>query len=154
MQIDAAHAEELVLKMIAKRDWRRLAGALAEVVATRAADPGLAEQLATDEVELVSLARQRALRKIGEPEWLAMREALVERIAAARVTLERRAAVPPEALDGSKPILESWAKWTVEQQRAVLRAIFERIVVGPATKRGRGPDPGRLEPPYGPVWRV
>lgn len=150
IQIDARHAEQIVLKMIAKRDWRRLAGTLRELTAATLPDPGLAEQLAADEIELRSLARQRALRKISEPEWLEMREALTDRIAAARAQLERRAAVPPEALDGSKPIMESWPKWTVEQQRAVLRAIFKRLVILPATKRGRGEDPDRVHPD----WRV
>jgi hypothetical protein len=79
-----------------------------------------------------------------------MREALVGRIAAAEAQLGQAIAVPPEALDGSKPITESWPKWSVEQKRAVLRSIFVRLVILPATKRGPGPDPDRVLP----EWRV
>jgi hypothetical protein len=108
----------------------------------------LADQLAADEAELRSLAVQKALRKISEPEWLAMREALVERINLAQAQLGQAMAVPAEALDGSKPISESWPKWSVDQQRAVLRAIFVRLVILPATKRGPGPDPDRVRPEW------
>jgi DNA invertase Pin-like site-specific DNA recombinase len=150
VSITYRHLETIVLKMIEARDWSKLAGMLSELRSRRSADPGLVDQLTADEVELRSLAVQRALRKISEPEWLAMREALTERIAAAEVQLGRAMAVPPEALDGSKPITESWPKWTPDQQRGVLRAIFHRIVVLPATRRGPGPDPDRVEP----IWRA
>lgn len=148
VSINQRHLEQIVLKMIGKRDWRRLAGALRELAARDAADPGLAEQLAADEAELRSLAQRRALRKLEEGEWLAMREVLLDRIAAAKAQLERRVTVPPEALDPSQPITETWDRWTVEQQRTVLRAIFRQIVVLPATRRGRGPDPDRVVPDW------
>jgi site-specific DNA recombinase len=150
IQINARHAEAIVLEMVGTRDWRRLAGALRSAASASTADPHLAEQLAADEVELVVLARQRALRKLSEPEWLAMREALAERIAAAKAILEQRAALPPEALDPSVPLARSWPKWTVAQQRAVLKQIFARITIGPATRMGRELDPDRVTP----QWRI
>src|SRR5206468_348038 len=112
--------------------------------------PGLAEQLAADEEERRGLARLRALRKIDDDEWLAMREALDERIAAARRTLERQTVVPVGAIDPETPIRDAWPKWNEDQRRAVLRAIFRRVIILPATKRGRGPDPDRVVP----EWRV
>jgi hypothetical protein len=53
-----------------------------------------------------------------------------------------------EQLNGSKPIYEVWNGWTVEQKRAVLRALLKRIVILPATKRGRGEDPDRVRPEW------
>jgi hypothetical protein len=154
LQIDAGHLETIVLKMIAARDWRHLAAALREQLAAGNGNGGLAERLHADEQHLRQLAIQYGLRKLSEPEWQAIREALIPRIEAAREQLQRRLALPREAVDGSSSILEAWPKWTVEQQRAVLRALFHRIVVGPATRMGRGPDPDRLAPPYGPEWKV
>jgi site-specific DNA recombinase len=150
ISINARHAERIVLKMIEERNWRRLAGALREASSTSVAAPGLAEQLAADEAELVSLARQRALRQIGDPEWHAMREALNDRIASVNVQLQRRLTLPPEALDPTTPISQSWPKLTVLQQRAVLKAIFKQITILPATKRGRELDPERVDP----LWRI
>ncbi len=154
ISIDAGHLEEIVLKMIAARDWRHLAAALGEQVAAGNGHSGLAEQLAADEEHLRQVAIQYGLRKLSKPEWQAIRETLIPRIEAAHRQLQQHLALPREAIDGSCSILEAWPKWTVEQQRAVLRALFHRIVVGPATRRGRGPDPDRLAPPYGPVWKV
>ena len=154
VSIDTGHLETIVLKMIAARDWRHLAAALREQVATGNGDAGLAEQLAADEEHLRQVAIQYGLRKLSKPEWQAIRETLIPRIEAAHRQLQQRLALPREAIDGSCSILEAWPKWTVEQQRAVLRALFHRIVIGPATRPGRGPDPDRLAPPYGPVWKV
>ena len=77
-----------------------------------------------------------------------MRQALMDRIDATKGQLERRAVMPREQLHGSKPILEVWNGWTIEQKRAVLRALFKRIVILPATKRGRGEDPDRVQPEW------
>jgi len=154
VSIDTGHLETIVLKMIAARDWRHLAAALREQVATGNGDAGLAEQLAADEEHLRQVAIQYGLRKLSKPEWQAIRETIIPRIEATHRQLQQRLALPREAIDGSCSILEAWPKWTVEQQRAVLRALFHRIVIGPATRPGRGPDPDRLAPPYGPVWKV
>jgi hypothetical protein len=148
--IDHANLEKVVLAMIEARDWSQLAGHLRDLAAAGTADPHLAEQLAADEAELRSLAAQKALRKIEEAEWLAMRTALLERIGAAKRVLERQTIVPAVALDPETPILDAWPSWSPEQKRTVLRAIFHRIVIKPATKRGRGPDPDRVVPD----WRV
>jgi site-specific DNA recombinase len=154
VSINALHLEQMVLKMIAARNWRRLAAALREQVAAGNGDGGLAEQLAADEQHLRQVAIQYGLRKLSEPEWQAIRETLIPRIEAAHGRLQERLALPREAVDGPGSIREAWPKWTVEQKRAVLRALFHRILVGPATRRGRGPDPDRVAPPYGPVWKV
>jgi hypothetical protein len=108
----------------------------------------LAERLVADEAELRSIARQKVLGKLEEAEWLEMRQALMDRIDATKGQLERRAEMPREQLNGSKPIHELWNGWTIEQKRAVLRALFKRIVILPATKRGRGEDPGRVQPEW------
>jgi site-specific DNA recombinase len=157
ISIDAGHLETIVLKMIAARDWRHLAAALREQAAGNGNSSGsgeLAEQLAADEEHLRQVAIQYGLRQLSEPEWQAIRETLIPRIEAAHRQLQQRLTLPREAIDGSSSILEAWEKWTVEQKRAVLRALFHRIVVGPATRPSRGPDPDRLAPPYGPVWKV
>ncbi len=154
VSIDAHHFEKLVLKMIAARNWRHLAVTLRQQVAAGNGDAGLAEQLAADEEHLRQVAIQYGLRKLSPPEWQAIRDTLIPRIEAAHRQLQQRLALPHEAIDGSGSIMEAWDKWTVEQQRAVLRALFHRIIVGPATRRGRGPDPDRLAPPYGPIWKV
>jgi hypothetical protein len=81
-------------------------------------------------------------------EWLEMRQALMDRMDATKRQLERRAEMPREQLNGSKPIHEVWNGWTIEQKRAVLRALFRCIVILPATKRGRGEDPDRVQPEW------
>jgi hypothetical protein len=154
VSINALHLEQMVLTMIAARDWRHLTTTLRAKVAASNSDGGLAEQLAADEEHLRLVAIQYGLRKLSKPEWEAIRETLIPRIEAAHRRLQQRLALPHEAVDGSGSIREAWPKWTVEQKRAVLRALFHRIEVGPATRRGRGPDPDRLAPPYGPDWRV
>jgi DNA invertase Pin-like site-specific DNA recombinase len=148
--IDHANLERVVLAMIEARDWSQLAGSLRELAASGTADPNVADQLAADEAELRSLAAMKALRRIEEGEWLAMRTALLERIGAARRVLERQTIVPAAALDPETPILDAWPTWSAEQKRTILRAIFNRIIIRPATKRGRGPDPDRVVPD----WRV
>jgi site-specific DNA recombinase len=150
ISIDHGNLERVVLAMIEARDWSQLAGSLRELAASGTADPNLAEQLAADEAELRSLAAMKALRRIEEGEWLAMRTALLERIGAARRVLERQTIVPAAALDPETPILDAWPDWSPEQRRTILRALFHRIVIKPATKRGRGPDPDRVVPD----WRV
>jgi site-specific DNA recombinase len=150
ISIDAANLEKIVLKMIAARDWRHLAAALRDQLANGNGHGELSEQLAADEEHLRQVAVQYGLRKLSEPEWQAIRETLIPRIEAARERLQRRLALPREAIDGSSSILEAWPKWTVEQQRAVLRALFKRIVIVPATKMGRGLDPDRVKPD----WKV
>jgi site-specific DNA recombinase len=150
IQIDHANLEKIVLAMIAERDWSQLAGHLRELAASGTADPNLADQLAADEAELRTLATMKALRKIEEAEWLAMRTALLERIGAARRILERQTIVPAVALDPETPIFDAWPDWSPEQRRTVLRALFHRIVIKKATRPGRGLDVDRVVPD----WRV
>jgi site-specific DNA recombinase len=148
ISINAHNLEQIVLKLIDKRGWCRLAGTLGELAVADTHDPGLAERLVADEAELRSIARQKVLGKLEEAEWLEMRRALMDRIDATKGQLERRAEMPREQLNGSKPIHEVWHGWTIEQKRAVLRALFKRIVILPATKRGRGEDPDRVQPEW------
>jgi DNA invertase Pin-like site-specific DNA recombinase len=59
------------------------------------------------------------------------------------------------SLPTERALLDAWwAQATMDQRRAVLMAVVERVVVGPAVRSSRTFDPARLAPPYGPIWKA
>lgn len=102
---------------------------------------------------LTSLAADYADGLLSRPEWLAARtrcEARIREAEAVTVRTERRAALA--TLPQNSELLPSaWEGMTLDQQRAVMKAVIVRIVVRPAVTRGRPYlDPSRLEI----EWRV
>jgi DNA invertase Pin-like site-specific DNA recombinase len=113
----------------------------------------LAEQLAADDQALVELGHARFVeRSIGHGAYLAAKAELDERITKARQHLDRIAArrqlkgVPMEP----HTLRKAWPKLSLQQKRAVLGLVLEKVVILPATHRGRRFDDKRVDP----HWRA
>jgi site-specific DNA recombinase len=110
-------------------------------------DRELADQLVRDERRLPELAKMYARDEIEKPEWLAVRDELLQRIRSARERLARRAEAAILADVGTEPgaLVKAWGRWTLEQRRDVLRLVLEAVVISPASRRGPGFDESRVE---------
>jgi hypothetical protein len=129
----------------------------------RLGSKGLAKALATPkqkvrrvddvgliEAELEALARDLGEGRISRREWLAARGPLEERAGAARAAIGARVPSALSDVAGVPDIEVVWSGVGLDKRRAVLGALIDRIVVGPASKRGRRSfDPDRLDI----VWR-
>lgn len=103
--------------------------------------------------ELVQLAEDKANPDIGlsREEWLAQRDVLTRRLKKAEEADE----APPDALALIDPdIRQRWAKpedkggYSDDRKGAILRAVFERIIVHRVGKRGPAVNHDRVEPIY------
>jgi hypothetical protein len=101
------------------------------------ADPdtdGLLVAIADDEAQLEELARDWAAKAISHAEWLVARAAVQARIDKAH----ERLAVTAVSLPASVAELPArWEGLTFDQRRASLRAVIDRVEIGPAPTRGR-----------------
>jgi site-specific DNA recombinase len=119
-------------------------------------DGGRGRELQADEEALEQLSRDFYVhRLIGRPEFLAAREPLERKIAAARAAqsqdarLELLAELPTE----EDALLALWQAKPMPWRRRVVEAMLERVEVKPAAVRGRNRiDPGRVLPD-GLHWR-
>lgn len=114
------------------------------------ADPSTAALLAAiadDEAQLEELARDWAARAISRAEWLVARAGVQARID----TAHERLAVTAVSLPASVAELPArWEGLTFDQRRASLRAVIDRVEIGPAPTRGRNRfDPLRIRV----IWR-
>lgn len=111
----------------------------------------LADELAGAEERLEAVAVDFADGRIGRREWLAARDRLNERIGAIRATLERssRSGVISTLPATENALRAAWEAGSLDWRRALLRALFEAVIVNPAPRPGRF-DPSRIEP----VWRA
>jgi DNA invertase Pin-like site-specific DNA recombinase len=141
LTVVADKVEELVTEMVlAALDTPGLAWALAEP------DPDPAsEELAVVEAKLAELADAWAADEIGKAEWLRARDGLAARQTAARARVRRRArtsALEPYR-DGS--LRARWPSLSLDQKRAVVAAVVQKVTIQPATRRGSGFDPSRVQ---------
>ena len=105
------------------------------------------EDPADIEAEMRQLAVDRGEGLISRAEWLAARRPLEDRLARAQA-----AAGGTEGSAGDVPtnLRDEWEGLSVDRQRAILGAVFERVIIHPAERKGGpGLDPRRIEP----VWR-
>jgi DNA invertase Pin-like site-specific DNA recombinase len=116
------------------------------------ADESVAKKLAADQQKLEELAEDYATDRISRAEWLRAREALESRIETAR----RRLSVVTHlgaiaGLSGDpEAFQEGWKRRNLEQRRAVIRAVLDRVIVHPAARGRNTFDRDRFEP----VWRA
>lgn len=117
--------------------------------ARRARQPAPAgEDPAAIDAELAELAADYGEKRISRLEWLAARKPLQARLERARAAEAIASGVG--LADGIDPdIRRRWRSYSTDRKRAILAAVFERIVVHPATRRGPVFDEGRVEP----IWR-
>jgi DNA invertase Pin-like site-specific DNA recombinase len=131
---------------------------VAAAVLARSDSPALADALNADqptdadddlaEIEqaLVDLATDLGERRITRREWLAARAPLEAARDAARVALARRTGSTALAPYSGRPgaLSTAFETMTLDQRRAVVGAVVDRVEVAPATRRGPGFDAGRV----------
>lgn len=147
----AAHVDELVSEMV----LYALSGpALTKALEGRDDDEtaGVADELARLEDKLSETAAMFAADEISRNEWVVVRDKLEERISKLRRTWEDATSTSTlTSLPSGEDALRTW--WTeasIEQRRAVVEAVVERITVQPAKRGGGRFDPERVEI----VWRA
>lgn len=119
----------------------------------RATEEAALTAIAADRQRLEELAADYAEGRISRQEWLRVRDIVAARVEAAESSLRgtRHAAVLRHLPRSATDLVRAWNKdMSLEQQRAVVRAVVERIVVHPANRRSPQFDPSRVEI----IWRV
>jgi hypothetical protein len=106
-------------------------------------------ELGATERRLEELASMWAAGEIERREWLAARDPLMQR----RDSLQQQVATQTRrsaliALEGD--VRRRWAGCSFDQQRAILFAVLDSVVVGPAVKGRNFFDPARVSL----TWRV
>jgi site-specific DNA recombinase len=97
------------------------------------------------EGQVVQLGLDHDAGLISRAEWLARRGPLVEKITTAYREAEVDTEAGPLARFRGANVRDLWAALDVDQQRAVVSALVEKITVQPATKRGRVFDTDRID---------
>lgn len=133
-----------------------------EAVLLRADSPGLARALHGDErsdhgelnevirsadEKLSELASMWAADEITRAEWVTARQRIEARIDHARKQLAKRSRKDALLTFAGTPgaLRASWTDMDFSQRRAVLTAIIDRIVIGPALHGRNRFDPGRID---------
>jgi hypothetical protein len=137
---------------------KRLPGpGLAKALAARDAEAGagVAEELAAVYAQIAEVEAMWKRRQIKGDAFLRMHTPLVERQEQLQARLRQGAdsAVLAQLPDVAEELEAWWTAAELDQRRAVLMAVVDRVLVGPALKASRTLDERRLLPPYGPQWR-
>lgn len=147
LTVVAGPLETLVADAVLYRlDTPELAAALAGHAAADEQAAALADSLAADNRQLEELAGLYADQQITAREWMAARSPIEER----RRHSERRLAqvTNNDALDGlvrnGAELRDQWSTLNLQRQAAIVRAIVDRITIGPVVTRGPHFDPDRV----------
>jgi hypothetical protein len=132
-------------------DTPGLAATLAAPVESPAAADAAA-QLEQDQQQLEELATAYGERAITLQEFLAARKPIEQRIDAARRRLSReRGSSALDGLVGVGPALRGrWSSLSLARQHAIVEAVLDHVIVGPAVRGRNTFDPSRLTA----LWRV
>lgn len=123
--------------------------ALAEALANAGDDDSAAQAVVTVQARLDELADMFAQGELSRREWLRAREGLERRLEAAEAAMRRES--DAAALAGIEGTLRaSWPALSLDRQRAVLAAVVDRVVIGPAVRGRNRFDPERVDV----VWRA
>src|SRR5665213_2733791 len=144
---------------VSRAIWARLdTPALAQALAAATAAPGsegeeLVAAIGADEAQMEELTRAYGSRLITMQEWLGARKVIEDRLRHGRALLMRgdqHSALRDFAGHGGG-LAERWSSMNLDQKRAVLGTVLDRLVVRPATVKGRTTlDTNRLHP----VWKL
>ena len=106
--------------------------------------------IAADESQLEDLAKTYADKSITLREWLSARKIIEGRLEAAWARLSRhdRHRAIRHVAGRSSELRTRWPGLNLDQRRAIIGGLLDRITVRPATVNRF--DPERLEP----VWRI
>lgn len=147
--ISAQRLEELVRdRLIEALDGDDLAAAHR---ATTAGDGGsLVDEIGRLDAELAALAADYGAGSLTRDEWQAARSGLTARRRAAAADLDRLAAQRTSSpwLGRGADLRAMWADLSDLDRREAVRAVFARIVVGPATRGRNRFDPSRVSVEY------
>lgn len=157
--ISAERLEEFIADMaLARLD----SGLLTQLMHTEETDADAEALTLVEELEatLAQLARDHYSTKvIGRVEFMAAKEDIEPRLAAAREQVARRR--PVHVLDdlptGDGELEAAWHgdTFTLARKRAILGTVLESVTVGPTTKANNRFDESRVLPPQGEVrWRI
>jgi DNA invertase Pin-like site-specific DNA recombinase len=153
LTIVAGPLEELLAAAVLYRlDTPELADALAGRAGADEQTAALSESISMDRAQLDELAKLYADRQIPAREWMAARNPIEQRIHDAERRLGRM--TQKDALAGlvgnGEELRAQWSGLNLTRQHAIIRAVLDHAVIGPGNSRGRGFDPGRVDP----VWRL
>jgi site-specific DNA recombinase len=126
-------------------------GALARMQQRDDIDPAVVESVHRDEAKLEDLAGAWASDEITRSEWTTARGVIESRLKRNRATLSRATRTEPLAAlaTGTGDLRDRWDALPIGQQRAIIAALLERVIVRPAD-RSRRYDPDRFDL----IWRV
>jgi hypothetical protein len=110
------------------------------------------EAVARDNAQLEELARTYGDRHITLAEYLVARKPIEARLDAAKARLSRasRTVAVRDYVGRSDALRAAWSALPLTRQRAVVAAVLDRAVVGPAARGRTRFDPDRVDP----VWRA
>jgi site-specific DNA recombinase len=148
----AADLEVLIVEAVLYRlDTPALANRLARQKTQTTLESAVSEGLALDQARLEELAELYADRTISKSEWLTARRRIEDRITGSKRKLSRM--TQSNALDGfignSAELRRRWSDLTLSRQKAIVDAVLDHVVVGPALKGRNQFDPNRFKP----TWR-
>jgi hypothetical protein len=144
--------EQFVVEAVLVRlDSRELAGPLK----SNGADPDASywQQEADDaDAQLNELARLHGEGVIRLTEWLSARKPIEQRRETATRELRRltRTEAIADHVGNAAELRRAWATLSLNRQHAIVSAVLDHVVIGPARRGLNRFDPGRLEP----VWRI
>jgi site-specific DNA recombinase len=141
ISITAAPVEDLVTDLV----LRRLESKSVVKAMTRPRARGTSHKERDDlERRLVQLGRDQDAGLISRAEWLARRGPLQERLDAAQAIVDRDAGTTALARFAGRDPRKLWGTLTLDEKRAILRVLIERVDVAPGVRGVRAVDPGRL----------
>lgn len=151
-------AAEALERVVTAMLLKRLAGpGLARALAARdtEAGAGVAEKLAAVYAQTAEVEAMWKRRQIKGDAFLRLHTPLVEQQEQLQARLRQGAdsVVLAELPDVAEELEAWWTAAELEQRRAVLMAVVEKVVIGPALKPSRVFDERRLLPPFGVQWR-
>jgi hypothetical protein len=151
--IKSDEVEEMIAEAVLYRlDTPELAAALAGAASEDAEAEAAHANVAADRAQLEELATAYGNRQVTFPEYLAARKPIEARLEAGQRKVSRlthTTAIADHVGDG-EALREEWAHLPLTRQRAIVSAVLDRAVVGPAVRGRTRFDPDRIEA----VWRL
>ena len=144
--------EAFVVEAVLYRlDSPELAAALSGDVEDRTAAPWQ-QEMDEAQFQLDELAKIYGERAISLSEWLSARKPIERRLAAAKKLLAERtrASVLSDYVGNTYELRNLWSDLPITRQRAIVAAVLDHVIVGPARRGYNRFDPDRFQP----VWRV
>jgi hypothetical protein len=120
-------------------------GDLATLTTTDDADAA-ATELAELESDLEYLAEDFGAGRLTRAQWLRARGPLEARRDAARSRLDSGtgAGAASAYVGRGEALASEWPALTLDQRRAIVGAVVDRVTILPAARKGPGLDPGRV----------